>query len=828
HQQAIRLLEETLDLFREYFGPEHPNNLSPMNNLAISYGVIGKHDEAVQLHEESLELHRAQLGPYHPRTLTAMHNLASTYRDPHRSQEAIALHEETVRLCRTHLGDQHPNTLNSIRSLIIGYQTIGRHSEASRLIEELVALERQVRPDSSDHARALAIALVYLLADQRYAEAEEYARECLAIRQQEMPDDWRTYHTQVILGRSLAGQERFAEAERLLVDGYRGMVARRASIPQQAERRLNETLDAIIQFYEHRNRTEEVVRWRLVRDAQSADPSQLIPADETDPEHIAQWYLAWLDALPPDPEHGWNYPRSKLARRIAESDDVFAQVIEARPDDDQLWIERGRMFALRSRWSEAVEAYRRADRPGIPIETFELACALLLSGDQEGYRELCVRLSADADPFADPVSAFHLAWITGIGPSGIEPERIIHWAVPMVELEGRAWHLHALALAHYRANDYARTIHYCQQASAHAWQADFLNHWLLAMTHARLGNPEEVGRSCAEAEHMVLRWMPREPGGPAACLPPDWLSFQVLRRETESLLGIGDEAESPQSTDPERVAAQYLAWLDELPAEPEAGWRHPRRNLAKQIAESDDVFARVIEARPDDCQLWIERGRTLVLRSRWSEAVEAYRRAERRGIRIETFELAGALLLSGDQDGYRQLCASLLDDPDQPADSTAAFHLARIVSFGPSGIEPERALAWASTIVREEGQPWHLHVLALAHYRAGNYVDTIRFCQQSNAQGWHAGLLNHWLLAMAHHQLGNSLAADNAQAQAESLAENWMSKESGEPVSNLPPPDWVSLHLLCRQFQELQSGAAAGSVGSGSESIETREPPDDR
>ncbi len=397
----------------------------------------------------------------------------------------------------------------------------------------------------------------------------------------------------------------------------------------------------------------------------------------------------------------------------------------------------------------------------------------------------------------------------------------------MVELEGRAWHLHVLALAHYRAGDYARTIHYCQQASAHAWQADFLNHWLLAMAHTRLGNPKEVGRSYAEAEHMSLAWMPVEPDGPAACLPPDWLSFQVLRRETESLLGIGNQPQSTQTIDRESVAALYLAWLEELPAEPEAGWRDPRRNLAKQIAGSDDVFARVIQARPDDCQLWIERGRALVLRSQWSEAAEAYRRAERRSIRIETFELACALLLSGDQDGYRELCASLMDDPDQPADATAAFHLARIASFGPSGIEPKRAVSWARPIAREEGQPWHLHVLALTHYRAGDYVDTIRYCQQSNAQGWHAAFLNHWLLAMAHHQLGNSLAADKAQAQAESLAANWMPKESGEPISTLPPPDWVSLQLLQRQFHELRSAAAAGSDISESVSIETREPPDD-
>ena len=53
-------------------GPDHPDTLKSMNNLAISYAGLGRHAEALKLNEETLALMKAKLGPDHPDTL-AMH-----------------------------------------------------------------------------------------------------------------------------------------------------------------------------------------------------------------------------------------------------------------------------------------------------------------------------------------------------------------------------------------------------------------------------------------------------------------------------------------------------------------------------------------------------------------------------------------------------------------------------------------------------------------------------------------------------------------------------------------------------------------------------------
>ena len=53
-------------------GPDHPDTLTSMNNLANSYAALGRHAEALKLREETLALRKAKLGPDHPDTLRSM------------------------------------------------------------------------------------------------------------------------------------------------------------------------------------------------------------------------------------------------------------------------------------------------------------------------------------------------------------------------------------------------------------------------------------------------------------------------------------------------------------------------------------------------------------------------------------------------------------------------------------------------------------------------------------------------------------------------------------------------------------------------------------
>ena len=61
-------------------GPEHPDTLISMNNLADTMRAQGDLAGARKLQEETLRIQSRVLGPEHPDTLTSMNNLAETLR----------------------------------------------------------------------------------------------------------------------------------------------------------------------------------------------------------------------------------------------------------------------------------------------------------------------------------------------------------------------------------------------------------------------------------------------------------------------------------------------------------------------------------------------------------------------------------------------------------------------------------------------------------------------------------------------------------------------------------------------------------------------------
>ena len=77
--QALPLFEETLKLRKAKLGPDHPDTLASMNNLAGSYAALGRHSEALPLYEETLKLTKAKLGANHPDTVGTIYDIACTH-----------------------------------------------------------------------------------------------------------------------------------------------------------------------------------------------------------------------------------------------------------------------------------------------------------------------------------------------------------------------------------------------------------------------------------------------------------------------------------------------------------------------------------------------------------------------------------------------------------------------------------------------------------------------------------------------------------------------------------------------------------------------------
>jgi serine/threonine protein kinase/tetratricopeptide (TPR) repeat protein len=156
HADAVALHEATLALRKATLGPDHPDTLTSMNNLANSYNALGRHADALALHEAALSLQKATLGPDHPDTLTSMNNLANSYAALGRHGDAVALREATLTLLKAKLGPDHPDTLTAMNNLASSYYALGRYTDALQLDEATLALAKaKLGPDHPDTLRTM-------------------------------------------------------------------------------------------------------------------------------------------------------------------------------------------------------------------------------------------------------------------------------------------------------------------------------------------------------------------------------------------------------------------------------------------------------------------------------------------------------------------------------------------------------------------------------------------------------------------------------------------------------------------------------------------------
>jgi serine/threonine protein kinase len=138
-RSAADQFEAARTIYTRQLGPEHPDTLSCVAGLAVSYGDLGRDAEAVKLLEETLLVQKEKLGSDHESTLWTMHFLANAWHRLGRDAEAAKLNQEALALRKAKLGPDHPDTLWSMSNLAITLRALGQHDEALKLHAETLA-----------------------------------------------------------------------------------------------------------------------------------------------------------------------------------------------------------------------------------------------------------------------------------------------------------------------------------------------------------------------------------------------------------------------------------------------------------------------------------------------------------------------------------------------------------------------------------------------------------------------------------------------------------------------------------------------------------------
>jgi tetratricopeptide (TPR) repeat protein len=245
-------------------GSDDPELLDAWNSLGVMYWEMKKLDRSIPIFERILPAQRESLGERHLKTVQTQANLGVNYRDAGRPQDAIPLLEQADRA----RGAQP--SLQWIRgALLAAYVTARKVPEGTKLAKEMLAEARREHTAGSPAlATALVQAGVSLVQLEAWDEAEPVLREGLRLREKLDPEAWNTFNALSLLGAALAGQKKYADARPLLVQGFDGLKARAAQIPEQYRApRLSEAADRLVRLYEAQGKKEEAANWRKEAEA---------------------------------------------------------------------------------------------------------------------------------------------------------------------------------------------------------------------------------------------------------------------------------------------------------------------------------------------------------------------------------------------------------------------------------------------------------------------------------------------------------------------------------------------------------------------------------
>jgi eukaryotic-like serine/threonine-protein kinase len=216
YPSAQSLQQQSMEIRQRVLGPEHPDTLKSMNNLAATLSDEGHPAEAEKLDREALDIQRRVLGPEHPDTLTSMNNLAAILSDEGHPAEAEKLYRETLDISRHVLGAESPATLASVNGLANALAREGYYGEAEKLYREMLDIERRILgPDHPATLTSLSNLAFILALDGHYVEAETLHRETLDIQRRVLgPEHRNTLTSMSNLANDLRGEGNFIEAEK--------------------------------------------------------------------------------------------------------------------------------------------------------------------------------------------------------------------------------------------------------------------------------------------------------------------------------------------------------------------------------------------------------------------------------------------------------------------------------------------------------------------------------------------------------------------------------------------------------------------------------------
>jgi tetratricopeptide (TPR) repeat protein len=235
-------------------------------------------------------------------------------------------------------------------------------------------------------------------------------------------------------------------------------------------------------------------------------------------------------------------------------------------------------------------------------------------------------------------------------------------------------------------------------------------------------------------------------------------------------------------------------------------WLHDQRGQAyaglRQWDKALADFTRAVQRDPKQAGNRVRRAGTLAELGRWDEAEQEFVRArdlKQKGGTSSWEALALLRLRVGDTEGYRKLCAELLDQVGTPDDVDEAGWAAWVCVLAPGAVEdPVRPLHLALKAREPQKGDAYAVTLGAALYRAKSYeAARRRLTEADKAKPEEDAAWARLFLALTYHRLGQTKEAKEALARAKEAT------EAAEKKRPLPWDERLELRLLSEEAEAL-------------------------
>lgn len=189
YDEAEPVVLEALAIDRELFGPEHPNTVGTLENLAGVYEFRGDLAQAEPLYFESLRAQLDVLGPESREAGTTFNNIGCLYRRMGRYEEADEYHAKAVTAYRKALGDEHAWVAIALANWATTLELAGdiRAEPIARDALRVTRLSMSGSPTRLGEAESVLGAA--LTTAGAYEEAETLLESALARYRERLPED---------------------------------------------------------------------------------------------------------------------------------------------------------------------------------------------------------------------------------------------------------------------------------------------------------------------------------------------------------------------------------------------------------------------------------------------------------------------------------------------------------------------------------------------------------------------------------------------------------------------------------------------------------------